>query len=387
MQFPRIGPALCLALLLMAVPVRAQSPGGSPPEEAMREYEAKLADYTKARQEFDEQNRKYWGLVAEKRRIRKDKRSRQERVVAVDYVLEQPPVYSGPPRPIDPSAPPLPPQATPVPRSIPVVADFLKAAAEHFDFVPQQPKTEIEYKKAYARTAFAVGLTKDQVVRIYAFESGGSGRYDVQAGLEYPKPDAKAVSTALGYNQLLTTNSVELMAEKGDQFIKALQIRSSTLSGARKTALEHKIVVVSKMVEVSRHVPDTWSEHEKLGATPQGLGIHATNLDVDVGPLLQTQKLLDSVVFARRKGHVRPLTAAELEMMNLTGDANGYDVLTMPPALREQIPTANLFQQTGYERNSIANRNNTVSKLVAAIDRKMNEEVKLPGAKEMASAF
>ena len=329
--------------------------------------------------------------------------------MAVDYVLEQPPVYSGPPRPIDPSAPPLPPQAppvysrpprpmgpsapplppqaTPVPRSIPVVADFLKAAAEHFDFVPQQPKTEIEYKKAYARTAFAAGLTKDQVVRIYAFESGGSGRYDVQAGLEYPKPDAKAVSTALGYNQLLTTNSVELMAEKGDQFIKALQVRSSTLSGARKTALEHKIVVVSKMVEVSRHVPDTWSEHEKLGATPQGLGIHATNLDVDVGPLLQTQKLLDSVVFARRKGHVRPLTAAELEMMNLTGDGNGYDVLTMPRALREQIPTANLFQQTGYERNSIANRNNTVSKLVAAIDRKMNEEVKLPGAKEMASAY
>jgi hypothetical protein len=122
-------------------------------------------------------------------------------------------------------------------------------------------------------------------------------------------------------------------------------------------------------------------------ATPQGLGIHATNLDVDVGPLLQTQKLLDSVVFARRKGHVRPLTAAELEMLNLTGDGNGYDVLTMPRALREQIPTANLFQQTGYERNSIANRNNTVSKLVAAIDRKMNEEVKLPGAKEMASAY
>ena len=73
--------------------------------------------------------------------------------------------------------------------------------------------------------------------------------------------------------------------------------------------------------------------------------------------------------------------------MNLTGDGNGYDVLTMPRALREQIPTANLFQQTGYERNSIANRNNTVSKLVAAIDRKMNEEVKLPGAKEMASAY
>jgi hypothetical protein len=30
---------------------------------------------------------------------------------------------------------------------------------------------------------------------------------------------ARAISTALGYNQLLTTNSVELLAEKGDQFV------------------------------------------------------------------------------------------------------------------------------------------------------------------------
>ena len=68
-------------------------------------------------------------------------------------------------------------------------------------------------------------------------------------------------------------------------------------------------------------------------------------------------------------------------MMNLTGDGNGYDVLTMPRALREQIPTANLFQQTGYERNSIANRNNTVSKLVAAIDRKNERGSKAPRRK------
>ena len=68
MQFFRIGPALCLASLLMAVPIRAQPAGAPPSEQVMREYEAKLADYTKARQEFDDQNRKYWGSVAEKRR-------------------------------------------------------------------------------------------------------------------------------------------------------------------------------------------------------------------------------------------------------------------------------------------------------------------------------
>src|SRR4051812_43765360 len=113
MQFSRIGSALCLALLLMAIPVWAQPPQGSPPADAAREYEAKLADYTDARQEFDEQTRKYWGSVAEKRRLRNAKRSRQEEVVAADYVLQQPPAYSGPPRPVDPSAPPLPPQPTP----------------------------------------------------------------------------------------------------------------------------------------------------------------------------------------------------------------------------------------------------------------------------------
>ena len=353
--------------------------------QAIADYRRKLREYEQARAAFEEEAGAYWSAISEKRKGRNAKRRERQTIVLDDYVLMQPPVYNGPKRPVNPE-----PEEEKPPRerkTIPVVADFLKAAAEHFQFVPQRPASEVEFKRAYARYALASGLTREQAVRVYSFETGGTGNHDMQSGLSASRPGSRAISTAVGYNQLLTTNSVELMAEKGDQFIKALQVRSSTLSGERKTTLEQKIVVVSKMVEVSRQVPDTWSEHEKLGATPQGLGIHATNLDVDVGPLLQTQKLLDSVVFARRKGHVRPLTAAELEMMNLTGDGNGYDVLTMPRALREQIPTANLFQQTGYERNSIANRNNTVSKLVAAIDRKMNEEVKLPGAKEMASAY
>ena len=29
------------------------------------------------------------------------------------------------------------------------LADFLKAAKEHFDFVPQRPKSEAEFKRAY----------------------------------------------------------------------------------------------------------------------------------------------------------------------------------------------------------------------------------------------
>jgi hypothetical protein len=121
-----------------------------------------------------------------------------------------------------------------------VVADLLEAAAREFRFVPQQPQSEIEYKRAYARVAAAAGITKEQAVRIYAFEASGNGRYDVQAGLEYPRPGAQAVSTALGYNQLLSTNSVELLAEKGNQFVATLQAKGSGIERGRERCAGEK---------------------------------------------------------------------------------------------------------------------------------------------------
>ena len=268
-----------------------------------------------------------------------------------------------------------------------MVADFLQAALEQFDFQPQMPQSEIEYKRAYAKVAAAAGLTKAQAVRIYGFESGGNGRYDVQAGLEYPRPNPRAISTALGYNQLLSTNSVELLAEQGDRFIAAVAAKVAAANGPRKRQLERKLTVLRRMIAVSRSVPDEWGEHEKLGKTPQGLGIHALNLDIDIGPLLQTQKLLDSVEFARRKGIARPLTAAELEMMNLTGDGNGFDMVSMPDELRGEVPTANFFQPNGYAANRVAVVNDTVAKLLKATDIKMDKEAELTGAKELASVF
>ena len=132
--------------------------------------------------------------------------------------------------------------------------------------------------------------------------------------------------------------------------------------------MEHKIAVLRKMVALATSVPDEWAQHEKIGDTPQGWALHATVLDIDVGPLLQTHKLLTSVIFARQKGYTRPLTAAELEMMNLTGDGTGLDMVTMPQALREQVPTSNFFQRGGYERNPVAIRHNTVAKLLAITD-------------------
>jgi hypothetical protein len=350
---------------------------------SMAEYQYLLAQYLAARQRYEAEADAYWSVVADKRRLRVGKRRGSQDVALQDYVLTQPPLYAGPPPPIDPSAP----TEEPPRKYVPVVADFLRAAAQEFRFVPQPPRSEIEYKRAYAKVAAAAGLTREQAVRIYAFESGGNGKYDVQAGLEYPRPDARAISTALGYNQLLSTNSVELLAEKGHQFINTLQAKAAGSPGDAKEALQRKIAVLKSMIAFSRSVPDTWNDHDRLANTEKGVGIHALNLDIDIGPLLQTQKLLDSVVFARKQGYGRALTAAELEMMNLTGDGNGIDMITMPAAWRERVPTSNFFRQGGYERNPIAIRNNVVAKLIAATDAKMDEEVRLQGAKDLAGVF
>jgi hypothetical protein len=323
--------------------------------------------------------------VVQKRRLRNARRREHEEIRLDDYVLTQPPVYVGPPPPSPPPVVGKDGVETPPRKYIPVVADFLKSAQEHFGFAPQRPRTELEFKRAYAKLALDAGLTREQIVRIYVFETGGNGTYDAQAGLEY-SPRGRAISPALGYNQLLNTNSVELLAERGDAFVAVLRARADASDGEARQALERKVDVLRQMMKFCRTVPDDWNAHDALANTPQGLGVHAVLLDIDVGPLLQVQKLLDSVTFARRRGHQAPLSAAELQMMNLTGDGNGLDIVTMPAAMRERVPTANFFLRAGYERNPVAIRNNVVAKLMAATDATMDRGMSLPGARELAGA-
>jgi len=383
-----------LVLPLVALPAQAIDNAALPAESAMAqaaspyaiaEYRRLLREYQEARGAFDEEAGAYWSSITEKRRGRNAKRREHLQINLDDYVLTQPPVYIGPKRPVNPE--PEVPEAKP-PRQykpIPVVGDLLQAANEQFQWVPQKPASEIEFKRAYARYAQAAGLTREQAVRVYSFETGGTGNYDVQAGIEHG--GRRAISTAMGYNQLLTTNSVELMAEQGQEFVKELTARAASLSGPPRQVMERKIAVLKKMVAFTRSVPDDWSAHEKLADTPQGWAVHAMVLDIDVGPMLQTHKLLTSVIFARAKGYTRPLSAAELEMMNLTGDGTGLDMVTMPQPMREQVPTSNFFQRSGYERNPVAIRHNTVAKLLAITDNRMDSNSNLPGARELAAAF
>jgi hypothetical protein len=383
-------PTGLLAVAMIASWISPAAPQSSPTTDALvaqpelaaalAQYRRALEDYNRAWQSYTAASGAYWNLISEKRQLRNAKRARGEPLSISDYVLAQPPVYTGPPKPRNP----LKPEVSPPRAYVPVVADFVAAARDQFKFVPRFPRSETEFKRAYAKVALATGLTRDQIVRIYGFEATGNGSYDIEAGLEYNK-QGPAITTALGYNQLLATNSVEILAEKGPEFIRQFESKSVATAGGENQFFDGKIEVLRRMVAFARSVPDAWGQHEILASTPKGLAVHALNLDLDVGPLLQSQKLLDSVVFARRKGFSRTLTAAELEMMNLTGDGNGFDMVTMPLSWRDQVPTANFFRPSGYANNPVAQRNNVVAKLIAATDARMDEEIKKPGARELAA--
>ena len=356
---------------------------------AVSDYLAEVDAYRKARNVYERKARIYWNAIGSKRAQRRKKRSRGSKIVLSDYVLGQPPVYSGPKRPELPSFIPRPSDSGKIPKrtTLPVVQDFLLHAKRQFRFVPERPRNELEYKLAYARAALAAGIRPDQAIRIYGFEASGNGTHDVQAGLESKKEGRQPISTALGYNQLLIANTIGLVSKYGRDFMAKLEIRAKKATGPRREELKYKIDRLERMVRYARSMPYRWSTHVRASKSAKAQALHALILDVDIGPLLQTQKLLNSINYAKRLGYGKPLSAAELEMLNLTGDGNGFDMISMPQWMRKKVPTANFFQRRGYERNPVASRNNVVSELIAATDRKMDYHAALDGAIEMTSAF
>ena len=159
-------------------------------------------DYRRAREAFEVKLRGYWGRVDAKRDARRAKHMLAQPPSTEDYVAEQPPKYAGPELPAEIAKlvveimPPTP------ARPLPEVSDFLANAKAQYGFVPA-PTTELDFKRRYAREALAVGLSKDQVVRIYALETGGQGTYDMQSGINPATKQGRPISSALGYAQLL----------------------------------------------------------------------------------------------------------------------------------------------------------------------------------------
>src|SRR5260370_1546209 len=170
--FAGAAPAVAVKLGTLSATSDAMAQAASP--QAIAEYRRKLREYQEASAAFDEEAGAYWASISEKRRGRNAKRREHLTITLDDYVLTQPPIYTGPKRPVNPE-----PEEGKPPRerkAIPVVADLLRAAAEHFQFTPQRPATEAEFKRAYARYALASGLTPEPAGRGSSFQAGGPGK-------------------------------------------------------------------------------------------------------------------------------------------------------------------------------------------------------------------
>jgi hypothetical protein len=137
------------------------------------------------------------------------------------------------------------------------------------------------------------------------------------------------------------------------------------------------------MTREAKSVPNEWREHQKFALTPAGQGIHAINLDADIGPWLQVLKLKGLLETAAKEAGRTALTGAELELMNLAGPRTG---LEMMQPIGRRVPTANFFAEAAYYRNSVV-RDKTGAELLAALDERMVAGMKKPGSIDFGLAF
>ena len=365
----------------------------SKPETAIDE-KCQLAaqPYKKARSAYEKKARVYWKQVADKKTLRKRKRRKKIAIARADYVLTHPPKYKGPKRPkcLDKGKK----DRKRKRRYIGIVSDFLKAAQKHYKYKPRFVK-ESEFKYIYASEALSQGLTAEQVVGVYALETGGLGPYSRQSGIfnvtqncKRIKPKGRPASTALGYAQLLAANTVAVLKENGAAFSKDLERRALLKTGERRRELLNKAKMLRKMVrDIKKGIlkyknRNNWREFVKFAKTPKGFAIHTLNLDADVGPRLQVRKLKKIVSVAKRKGY-KKVRAAQLELMNLVGFGRGLEM--MRPIARD-VPTANFFSRGGYQRNPVA-KNLTANGLLKRMERIIAKKRKKCGSVEFLNIF
>lgn len=381
-----------LAALVLAGPAPALAARGAEAfAKTLAPAERKLfEDYLSAQAEFDFKSDAYWREVSNKRALRRGKKSRGQALTADDYVATFPPRYAGPE---------LPPQLAKrweayqdadktqrrkePSKPLPGIDDFLALAQSQYGFVPERV-SEQEFKLRYAREATALGLTGDQVIRVYALETSGLGTADMISGIHPIKKTGKPISTAIGYAQLLCANTTDELVQHGSAFLARLKSMAAdrNLDPERRRALAEKHDKLAAMLRAARSVPHRWDAHVAFARTAKGMGIHAINLDGDIGPWLQVVKLNGLKEMAEKAG-LPSLTGAEIELMNLAGPGTGLEM--MRPAGR-QAPTPNFFERNAYYRNTIV-RDKTSAELLAALDQRMDENLTNPGAIEFAEAF
>jgi len=342
-----------------------------------------------ARRAYQAQLDQYWAAVDQKRAERKRKRSQKVPFAASDYVMSFPPKYTGPSLSADLAAKydrflAAQRQSDPTqPKELATVPDYLAAAKSVYNFVPERV-SEKEFKVRYAREAVALGLSKEQVVRVYALETGGVGTYDMQSGIHPTNKNGKAISSALGYAQLLDANSVNELARSGPIFISRItqKLRDPRNTPERTALLKHKLAVLKKMYANVKHQPFEWTVQQAYAKTREGMGIHALNIDGDIGPMLQAMKLKTLQDVAAKNGRYA-LSGAELELMNLAGPVTGLEMMVAPGS---NAPTTNFFSRRAYYVNKMV-IGLTGAQLQAELDRRMTFAINKPGSVEFAAAF
>lgn len=392
MTFPLSRLLLAVALgMALALPVRVATAASENDfiaalKPAQRQaFKAWRAAQTRHERDLDA----YWDQIVKKRKGRRPKRSSGELFAVEDYVWTFPPTYKGPK--ISASlkrrwnrfqAAQRKPAATKPKRRQPGLAQFLAAAKKHYGFVPERI-SEREFKRRYAKEALSLGLTKDQVVRVYALETGGNGTADMQAGINPITKKGRPISSALGYAQLLHANTIGELASHGKTFLARLKkLERNAPTAKRKRSLQGKIAALERIMRAVRSVPNDWYRHVDFAKTPRGYGMHAINLDGDLGPWLQSVKLRGLKDFAARKG-VTNLSGEEIEIMNLSGPATGLEMM-QPVGLT--APTSNFFSRRAYYVNKMV-KGKTSAELLAEFTRRMDRSVKKRGAVEFTQAF
>ena len=352
--------------------------------------QAEFVAWRNAKAKHDRELDAYWALVEQKRAGRRTKRAKTKFFDESDYVWAAAPTYKGPrlsaevdrlwTRFLSAQKAPSPEKGPPKP--IPSLANFLAAAKSHYGFEPTRI-SEREFKRRYALEALSLGLSKEQVVRVYALETGGNGTADMQAGINPITKKGTPISSALGYAQLLHANTVGELVKHGPDFIKRLQrLRAEAVTQARASELDRKIASLQLMLKSAKSVPNNWYRHVAFAQTPKGYGMHAINLDGDLGPWLQSLKLRGLKDFAARKG-VTNLSGEEIELMNLSGPATGLEMM-QPVGLT--APTTNFFTRRAYYVNKMV-IGKTSAELLAEFTRRMDASSQKAGALEFAAAF
>lgn len=351
---------------------------------------AAFEEYLSAKATHDFKSDAYWRGVSDKKAQRKGKRGRGEAVAAKDYVTSFPPKYDGPElsaalakrwQAFQEEDDKKKDREPPKPK--PGIAEFLGYAETEYGFRPERIP-EREFKLRYAREALKLGLTGDQVVRVYALETSGLGTADMVSGIHPIKKTGTPISTAIGYAQLLVANTTDELVKHGPKFLARLQAMATdrNYDPERRRALTVKHDKLAAMLKAARTIPHRWDQHVAFARTQRGMGIHAINLDGDIGPWLQVVKLNGLKEMADKAG-MPNLTGAEIELMNLAGPGTALEM--MRPAAKNAA-TTNFFERSAYFRNTIV-RDKTSAELLVALDKRMDQNLVNSGAIEFYETF